>query len=92
MNLHELIKPITYLKNHAAELVRDVGEDRRPVIITQNGEARAVVMDVATYSEWRDSMAMLRILSNSEANRAAGQTISQSEAFARARAVLRDAP
>jgi len=82
------IKPITYLKNHTAELVRNVSEDGRPVTITQNGEAKVVVMGAQTYARWKEAMALLKAISLSEADVGAGRTASQMAAFARAKAAI----
>lgn len=62
MKLSEQIKPISYLKSHTAEIVKDFSENRNPLIITQNGEAKMVVMDIATYEEQQETMALLKIL------------------------------
>lgn len=83
------VKPITYLKARAADLVRDVHEGGRTVTITQNGEAKVVVMDVHTYDRWRSAMALLKLLAGAEADVATGRLIPQSEAFRRARAALK---
>ena len=56
------IKPISYLKAHAAEIVRNMGEQRRPLVITQNGEAKVVVQDIESYEETQETMALLKIL------------------------------
>lgn len=56
------IKPISYLKANAAEVVRELAEKRRPLVITQNGEAKAVIQDVASYEETQETMALLKIL------------------------------
>lgn len=56
------VKPISYLKSHAAEIVKDLGETREPMLITQNGEARLVVMDVRSYEEHEQTLALLKIL------------------------------
>jgi prevent-host-death family protein len=56
------IKPISYVKAHAAELLDRITEEREPIIITQNGEARAVLMDVYSYEEMQESMALMQIL------------------------------
>jgi prevent-host-death family protein len=56
------VKPISYLKNHAAEIVKDIQESRQPMLITQNGEAKLVVMDVRAYEEQEETLAMLKIL------------------------------
>ena len=78
------IKPITYLKSKTAELVLAVAETGRPVTITQNGTAKVVVMDVATYDRWRAALAILKLASHAEADVAAGRTVSSDEAFRRA--------
>ena len=82
------VKPITYLKNRTAELLREVCEGGHAVTITQNGEARAVLMDVDTYDRWRSSMALLKLLALGEADVAAGRTVKQSDVFQRARRAI----
>lgn len=56
------VKPISYLKSHAAEIVREISESREPMLITQNGEAKLVVMDVCSYEEQEETLALLKIL------------------------------
>ena len=56
------IKPISYLKANAAEIVRTMSEERSALVITQNGEAKAVMQDVATYEQTQETMALLKIL------------------------------
>lgn len=56
------IKPISYLKANAAGVLEELSEQRRPLIITQNGEAKAVLQDVASYEETQEAMALLKIL------------------------------
>ncbi len=56
------IKPISYLKANAAEIVRTMAEERSAMVITQNGEAKAVMQDVATYEQTQETMALLKIL------------------------------
>lgn len=84
MRLGESVKSITYLKNNTAEVVRDVARDGRPMVITQNGEARAVVLDVATYDRWREALVMLKLLSLGEAEASAGRLATTERAFERA--------
>jgi len=62
MKLSSQIKPISYLKAHAAEIVRTLGEQWQPLIITQNGEAKVVVQDIASYEQTQEAMALLKIL------------------------------
>lgn len=82
------IKPITHLKNHSAALVREISEEGRTVIITQNGEAKVVMMDIETFDRWQDAMALLKILARGQADVEAGRTLTQAAAFARARAAI----
>ncbi len=62
MKLSSRIKPISYLKAHAAEIVRNLGEKEEPLIITQNGEAKAVLQNIEGYEQTRETMALLKIL------------------------------
>lgn len=62
MKFSSQIKPISYLKSHAAEIIRDISESREPMLITQNGEAKLVVMDVKSYEEQEETLALLKIL------------------------------
>jgi len=62
MKFSSQIKPISYLKSHTAEIVRQITESREPLLITQNGEAKLVVMDVKSYEEQEETLAMLKIL------------------------------
>jgi prevent-host-death family protein len=56
------IKPISYLKANAAEVLQELTEQRKPLVITQNGEAKAVIQDVASYEETQETLALLKIL------------------------------
>ena len=56
------IKPISYLKANAAEVLQQLAEGRQPMLITQNGEARAVIQDVSSYEETQETLALLKIL------------------------------
>ena len=60
------VKPITYMKTHSAELIEAVNERQGPIVITQNGEPRAVVMDVASYERMQDTLALLKLIAQSE--------------------------
>jgi len=65
MKYSEAIKPVSYLKAHASELVRDVSETRETMIINHNGEAKVVVQDIHVYEEMQESLAMLKIVAQS---------------------------
>jgi prevent-host-death family protein len=82
------VRPITQLKNKTADLVREVSEEGRPITITQNGEAKVVLMDVDTYDRWRSAMALLKVLAQGEADVERGRTVKQVEAFRRARRAI----
>lgn len=62
MKLSSQIKPISYLKAHAAEIVRSMGEQGEPLVITQNGEAKVVMQDIASYEQTQETMALLKIM------------------------------
>lgn len=56
------IKPISYLKANAAEVLQELADQRQPIVITQNGEAKAVIQDVASYEQTQETLALLKIL------------------------------
>jgi prevent-host-death family protein len=62
MNLSKRIKPISFLKAHASEIVRNMVEQQEPLIITQNGEAKVVIQDIESYHQTQETMALLKIL------------------------------
>ena len=62
MKFSTQVKPISYLKSHAAEIVKDLTANREPMLITQNGEAKLVVIDVKSYEEQEETLALLKIL------------------------------
>ena len=80
------VKPISYVKANAADLIRELRETREPLVITQNGEARAVMQDVATYHATQETLALLRIIALGNRDVAAGRTIPSGEVFRRLRA------
>lgn len=62
MRYSSQVKPISYLKANAAELLDQLAEQRRPLVITQNGEAKAVLQDLASFEETQETLAMLKLL------------------------------
>ncbi len=62
MKLSSQIKPISYLKAHAAEIVRNLGKQGEPLVITQNGEAKVVMQGIESYEQTQETMALLKIL------------------------------
>ena len=73
------VKPITYMKTHSAELVEAVNKKRSPVVITQNGAPRAVVIDVESYERIQDALILLKLISQSEEAFKKGRWLSQSQ-------------
>jgi len=62
MKLSTQIKPISYLKSHTAQIVKELTDSRQPMVITQNGEATLVVMDVKSFEEHEQTLALLKLL------------------------------
>jgi len=65
MKLSEKIKPITYLKNHTSDVLKEVTTCAAPLIITHNGEAKLVIQDVLTYEKQQESLTLLKLLAQS---------------------------
>lgn len=82
INLKEDIRPISYIKTNAADMMKYVNEVRNPIVITQNGEARAVLVDIESYQEMQNAFSLMKILQLSEKQFAAGKTRSAELVFA----------
>ena len=89
MRFSTQVKPISYLKANAAEVLRTLAENRQPLIISQNGEARAVLQDLATYENTQETLALLKILALGMQQVEAGKTVAAGDAFARVRLRLK---
>jgi prevent-host-death family protein len=81
MNIIDDIKPVTYLKSRAADLLNQINETQRPVIITQNGEPRAVLQDPKSYENMRNAIGILKLVSQGEADVRCGRTKQQEKMF-----------
>ena len=81
MKIKEDIKPISYLKSRSAELLAQINETHRPVIITQNGEPKAVIQDAESYEKMVNSLNLMKILAHSEKDIKEGNTIKQETLF-----------
>ena len=75
MNLSQSIKPISYFKAHAAEVIRELNKQHGTMIITQNGEAKAVIQDIAEYERVQEALAMLRMVAQGQSDYEKGKTI-----------------
>jgi prevent-host-death family protein len=74
VKLSESVKPISYFKANAAAIIKNLSEKNGTLIITQNGEAKAVVQDIETYEQTQESLAMLKILAMSKKGVSEGET------------------
>ena len=81
MNIIKDIKPVTYLKSKAADLLNQINETRRPVIITQNGEPRAVLQDPESYENMRNAIGLLKLMEQGENDIRNGNVKSQDDVF-----------
>jgi prevent-host-death family protein len=81
MNITKDIKPVTYLKSRAADLLNQINETHRPVIITQNGEPRAVLQDPKSYEDMRNAIGILKLISQGEADIRNGKVRNQEDVF-----------
>jgi prevent-host-death family protein len=82
VNSKEDIRPISYIKAHAAEVLAQVNETHRPVYVTQNGEAKAVLLDTETFEKMKKALGLLKLLAQGERDIAEGNVISQEDVFA----------
>ena len=81
MNISTDIKPVTYLKSKAKDLLKQVNDTHRPVVITQNGEPRAVLQDTESYENMRNSIGLLKLISLGEEDVRKGQSKPQDDVF-----------
>lgn len=81
MNIKTDIKPVTFLKAKAADLLKQINETHRPVIITQNGEPKAVLQDPESYENMRNAIGILKLISQGEEDIRSGKSKSQAEVF-----------
>lgn len=90
MNLSEDIRPITYLKSRAADLLKQINETHRPVVITQNGEPKAILQDPESYENMRNAIGILKLISQGEEDIKNGKSKSQEEVFTNIDNILKE--
>lgn len=83
-------KPISYFKAHAAEILTELEERQEPIAITQNGEVKAVVQDIASFERIQETLALLKLLSLGMADIEAGRTVDARSALAKRRRAAAD--
>jgi prevent-host-death family protein len=91
MKMSEDIRPVTYLKSRTADLLDQVNETKRPVIITQNGEARGVLQDTESYENMKAAIALLKLMVQGEEDIRKGSLSGQEEVFNRIEQRLKSA-
>lgn len=75
------IKPISYIKANAAQVLDHVGDTHTPYVITRNGEARGIILDVDTYQQMQDGLKLFKLFAQSESDIARGKFVSQKDLF-----------
>lgn len=88
MNLVADIKPVSYLKLRSAELLQQINEPHRPIVITQNGEPRGVLQDTESYENMRNALCLLKLMAQSEEDIRQGALVDQADVFAEVEALL----
>jgi len=90
MNITQDIKPVTYLKSRAADILKQINETHRPVIITQNGEPKAILQDPKSYENMRNAIGILKLISQGENEIKNRKAKLQQEVFENIENVLKD--
>ncbi|VAW71090.1 hypothetical protein MNBD_GAMMA12-1247 [hydrothermal vent metagenome] len=90
MKLSRIVKPISYLKQNTASAIKEVNENSSTMVITLNGEAKAVLMDIVEYEQAQESFALLKILSQSKESYLQGNHKPAKKALAEVRKQLKD--
>ena len=81
MQLSQTIKPISYLKSKTADVINSVNETKQSIIITQNGEAKAVIQDIKSYENLKNSLVLLKLIVQSEEDIRSHRVVPQDEMF-----------
>ena len=83
MKLSKDIKPITYMKTHSSDLIKKVNSNRKPIVITQNGVAKAVLIDINSYEKQKDIIMLLKLIVSGEEDIKANRVIEQDNLFSK---------
>lgn len=89
MRLSTQVKPISYVKANAAQIIDELADGGPPIVVTKNGEAKAIVMSVREWERTQETLAMLKIVALAEEDIKAGRTVPVEEAFDQVRDNLR---
>ena len=88
MKLSDSVKPISYLKAHTSEVIGEVVREGKTFIITQHGEAKAILQDIESYEQMQESLALLKLLSQSNRSLENGRTKPADKVFAELRRLI----
>ena len=91
MKLSEAVKPISHVKAHMSEIVADISKTHKNIVITHNGEAKAILQDIESYEKMQDSLAMLKIVALSTKSMLDGKGTTVTSAFADVRKRVKEA-
>ena len=92
MKLSKAVKPVSYIKSHASEVMRDLEATGEAVVVTLNGEAKAVIQDIRQYERTQESLAMLKILALGRKEIEEGKVQPMDEVFNEVREVIEESP
>ena len=81
MNILSDIKPVSFLKSHTADILKQINNTHRPIVITQNGEPKAVIQDPESYDNMRKALGLLKLISQGEEDIKQGNTKTQDQVF-----------
>lgn len=90
MNIINDIRPVSYLKSRAADLLKQINDTHRPVIITQNGEPKAVLQDPESFENMRNAIGILKLISMGEEDIKNGKMLEQETAFNNIEEILKN--
>lgn len=82
------IKPISYIKSHTAEMIRQVGDNKNPIIVTQNGEAKAVILDIDSYQNLVNAINLMKIISIGDRDFRNGKIVMHEELKSKIQSIL----
>ena len=88
MKLSQAIKPISYFKSHAADILKEINQTHGTMILTQNGEAKAVVQDIDEYERIQEALALLKMIAQGHADIEKGNTIAAADVLKELNAVI----
>ena len=81
MNISSDIKPVSFLKSHTADILKQINNTHRPIVITQNGEPKAVIQDPESYDNMRKAIGLLKLISQGEEDIKQGNIKTQEQVF-----------